>query len=271
MYPMLDMHTHHYRCSHASGTLEEYIEAAIAKKMTYIGLSDHAPLLDREMDEHFGDIHMAPSALEDCYLEMRRLKKKYSHEINVLIGLEVDYIPGLESTYEEFLKDYTFDYLIGAVHYFNGYHIFDPRRWKKNTDIVGVYKNYFHHIQQAAMMDLFDSIAHLDAITAWGVLPCRRVLNPLIQNTLEVIQVNSKTVEINTSGLRKCNEPFPFWPIIEELHQLQVPLTFGSDAHSPEEVGYGWRDVQKRMKEVGIEELAIYEERRQKMIGFQDI
>ena len=38
---LTDYHTHTYRCGHAIGTMNQYIEAAIAKGIEEIGLSDH--------------------------------------------------------------------------------------------------------------------------------------------------------------------------------------------------------------------------------------
>ena len=40
----IDYHTHHYRCGHAQGNIEDYIKAALNKGLTEIGISDHAPI-----------------------------------------------------------------------------------------------------------------------------------------------------------------------------------------------------------------------------------
>ncbi|SHF28944.1 PHP domain-containing protein [Seinonella peptonophila] len=40
-----DLHTHHNRCGHAYGKIEEYIEAAIRKGLQMIGISDHSLFL----------------------------------------------------------------------------------------------------------------------------------------------------------------------------------------------------------------------------------
>lgn len=38
-----DLHTHHFRCGHADGTIRDYIEAGISAGLGVIGISDHTP------------------------------------------------------------------------------------------------------------------------------------------------------------------------------------------------------------------------------------
>ena len=42
------LHTHTFRCGHASGTEREYIENAIAAGFDTLGFSDHAPYVFRD-------------------------------------------------------------------------------------------------------------------------------------------------------------------------------------------------------------------------------
>ena len=41
---IIDLHNHTILCNHAEGSMEEYIQAAIAKKIDVFGFSDHAPM-----------------------------------------------------------------------------------------------------------------------------------------------------------------------------------------------------------------------------------
>jgi histidinol-phosphatase (PHP family) len=46
-------------------------------------------------------------------------------------------------------------------------------------------------------------------------------------------------VEVNTSGLRKpIGEQYPSLEILQQAVEAGLPLTLGSDAHSPEHVGH---------------------------------
>ena len=41
----VNIHTHTYRCGHASGTPEEYIKRAIENGIEVLGFSEHAPFM----------------------------------------------------------------------------------------------------------------------------------------------------------------------------------------------------------------------------------
>jgi histidinol-phosphatase (PHP family) len=65
-------------------------------------------------------------------------------------------------------------------------------------------------------------------------------------NILECTKKHSMTIEINTSGLRKdINETYPNLNILPYLEKFNIPITFGSDAHKPEQVGYQFAGMEK--------------------------
>ena len=42
---MQSLHNHTWRCKHADGAMDAYVEAALAGGITELGFSDHAPLI----------------------------------------------------------------------------------------------------------------------------------------------------------------------------------------------------------------------------------
>jgi histidinol-phosphatase (PHP family) len=60
---------------------------------------------------------------------------------------------------------------------------------------------------------------------------------------------------VNTAGLRKeCKEIYPSREILKLAFQKGVPITFGSDAHAPEEVGMNFREAVELARSVGYTE-----------------
>ena len=112
-------------------------------------------------------------------------------------------------------------------------------RWTDEVDVDDEYERYHEHVRSAAASGLFDILAHIDAIKARAphmpTAPERAWMA-----TVEAVRAADVAVEVNTAGLRKCGEPFPAWGLVAQLHSAGVPLTFGSDAHAPDEVAYGW-------------------------------
>lgn len=69
------------------------------------------------------------------------------------------------------------------------------------------------------------------------------------------------TMEINAAGLRKkVAEAYPSAEILRLAHTLEIPITFGSDAHAPEQVGYAREEIERMAKEVGYTHYAIFHE-----------
>ncbi len=261
MCGIIDLHTHNARCGHAEGTLRDYIEAAIGKGLSTIGLSDHAPLFAHEEDHPAPDIQMAKHEFEGYLSEAAQLKAVYSDRIQVLIGVECDYLPGTEEVYRQALADERLDYVLGSVHEFNGYHVFKPSTWRKVRDPVAVYYDYYSTVRRAAESGLFDVIAHFDAIRAMGPDTDCDIL-PYIEEAMDAVARADIAVEINTSGIRKCGEAFPSASLVNMLHSMGVSLTYGSDCHHLDEVAYGWEEVRRVLAELGVETLLTFDKRR---------
>ena len=263
---MIDLHTHNFRCGHAEGEIEDYINEAIKKEFKYIGVTDHAPLLVDSYRKKYEQLHMKEADLESYYKKAYQLKKTYKRDIDVLIGLEVDYIEGTTNRYLQLLKNYNFDFLIGGVHYFDGYHLYDEKRWNEYKNIDKVYEKYFKLVKQAIESKMFDIIAHLDSLKATNHLPEVKNYNKMIREVSRIISKNDIVVEINTSGLRKCNELFPSLDIIKLLAKKNIALTYGSDAHNPSQVGYKWEYVKNSLLNNGINQLTVIKERKKENI-----
>ncbi|GGF96045.1 PHP domain-containing protein [Paenibacillus abyssi] len=107
-----DLHTHHERCGHAYGRMEDYIEQALELGLDAVGISDHCPSFDDLQDHPTPRLKMAKSAFPEYVQEALRLKAKYQGRIEVLIGVESDIIAGRIEAYAKEYDRYPFDYII---------------------------------------------------------------------------------------------------------------------------------------------------------------
>ncbi len=235
----VDYHTHHDRCGHARGCIEDYVQAALAAGLEEIGISDHAPIYWMEGDHPLPGTAMPRSALEGYVEEVLRLRRRYEGRIRVLLGLESDYEPGFEDTYRDVLSRYPFDYVIGSVHFVGGYHIYQKQRWDAGADPAEVYAAYFDRVRRSARSGLFDVLGHITGITVYGEQPPADLLERELDLTARTIAETGTAIEINTSGIRKGQgHPFPMAAMLRRCREAGVPITYGSDAHTPEEVGF---------------------------------
>ena len=84
-------HTHTTRCRHAEGSDEEYVRYAIDHGLQILGFSDHTPFLFP--GDYYSRMRMYPEELADYVGSVRSLQKKYAGQIDIHLGLEVEYYP----------------------------------------------------------------------------------------------------------------------------------------------------------------------------------
>ncbi len=78
------------------------------------------------------------------------------------------------------------------------------------------------------------------------------IAGPLYERFLDVAARAGCAIELNTAGLRKdCREIYPCRELLELAFAKKVPITFGSDAHAPEEVGMNFADAIQLARGVG--------------------
>ncbi|ANY65173.1 phosphoesterase [Paenibacillus sp. BIHB 4019] len=261
-----DLHTHHERCGHADGMIEDYIIAALDRGLQAIGISDHSPYFGHKDDRPFPGIAMAQSEFDNYIKEVLELKAKYEGRIEVLLGMESDFFPERLPAYRDAYEGVPFDYIIGSVHQVSGVSIFNRNRWEKLTEKQQFEdkRRYYDLISQSARSGMFDVLGHIDAMKGYYPAFSDIKADAEIDDTLRVIAENDVSIEINTSGSTKyVGGWYPSDEILERAHHFGVNVTFGSDAHVPARVGDDWDRVSKRLKEIGFKKWVFYRQRKQ--------
>ncbi|GGF97030.1 histidinol-phosphatase [Paenibacillus abyssi] len=261
-----DLHTHHERCGHAIGTIEDYVRAAIAADMQVIGISDHSPYFANPKDQPQPGIAMAKSDLVNYVNEVLRLKEKYADTIEVLLGMESDFFPEHLEVYKQAYSAYPFDYLIGSVHQTRGVSIFNRNRWKglSEANKIAEKEHYYDLIRQSARSGMFQVLGHIDAMKGYYPAFSDIIAAEAIDETMRTIAQYDIAIEINTSGKTKdVGGWYPSDEILERALHFGVNVTFGSDAHRPERVGDDWELVQSRLREIGFKQWVFYRRKEQ--------
>ena len=249
-----DYHSHNRRCGHAAGELADYIEAAKALGLNEFGVSDHCPMLFWEGDDPAPGTAMAKSELADYVAEATALKQQYAGQVTVKVGIEADFVEGWEDAYRELLAAHPFDYARGSLHWVGQSNIFDRTRWQRE-DPPETYREYYRLLAAAARSGIFDILSHLTAVESYGPPIGEALADRLYPPVVEAIAASGAIVEINTSGFRKMggDDPFPNRKLLRLLAGANVPLTFGSDAHRPDEVGFAQGRVEAILRDLDID------------------
>ncbi|MEK5239504.1 histidinol-phosphatase [Paenibacillus sp. FSL L8-0470] len=259
-----DLHTHHFRCGHADGSIRDYIEAGINAGLGVIGISDHTPYFGSPSEQAFPKIAMAKSELVHYVEEVLSLQKEYEGKIDVLLGIESDYFPEHAELYRQTLSAYPFDYIIGSVHSVKGVSIFNKGRWKglDRREKAAAKAEYYRLISESARTGMFQILGHIDAMK--GNYPqFAEISTPAeTDECLRVIGECGVAIEINTSGCTKlCGGWYPSDDILARALHYGVEVTFGSDAHLPSRVADQREAVVARLKEIGFTHWVYYKRR----------
>jgi histidinol-phosphatase (PHP family) len=259
-----DYHMHTPLCRHAVGEPVEYAQRAVELGLSEIGFSDHSPM----RRDDFDNWRMNFSQLDEYVAKVRFAQKQFP-QLTIRLALEVDYLPGQETWIRQMAALHPWDYFIGSVHYVSEtWDIDNPAKiseWKKR-DAFEVWQIYFDRLTLAAESKLFDIIGHADLPKKFGIRPtqdCR----PLYEKFLTATAKADVAIELNTAGLRKdCQEIYPGRELLEIAFQKKVPITFGSDAHAPGEVGLNFAEAVALAKSVGYTKVCRFKSRRREFV-----
>lgn len=186
--------------------------------------------------------------------------------LKIRSGLEVDYVPGREKKIEEITEFWNFDYVIGSVHFIEGWPFDHPdyRDGFGKMDIDEVYRAYFSLLEQMVCSGLFDIVGHLDLIKKWGHRPLQNTVLSHAQKVLEYVKDAGLAIEINSAGLRKpVQEMYPGPEIMGKMGFMGIPVTLASDAHHPSETGAGLLQARQMLYQAGYREITCFSGRKQ--------
>jgi len=254
-----DYHTHTPLCHHAKGEPTELAAQALRIGLEEMGFSDHSPM----PQDDFDDWRMRASDLDSYVAKVEQARRDHPG-LSIKLALEVDYLPGFEDWIRELTARYRWDYLIGSVHYLSQWAIDNPNQmseWKKR-DPLEVWTSYCEHLTKAARSGLFDIIGHIDLCKRFCFYPPGDWAS-LFKNFLSAAKDSGVAIELNTGGLRKdCREIYPSPAILHLAAKEQVPITFGSDAHAPEDIGFSFPKAMELARSAGYTSWVRFTQRR---------
>ncbi len=257
----IDLHNHTIRCNHATGSMEEYIKRAIALKIDIYGFSEHAPM---EFDKSY---RLSFDEMKDYENDVLRLREKYKNSIKILLGYEVDYLKGYM---DKRVLNANVDYLIGSVHFLDKWGFDNPEfigGWE-SRDIDDIWQEYFDAIRDMAKSGYFDIVGHLDLIKLFKYMP-KRDIGVIAKEALKEIKRSNMVIELNSAGLRKpIREIYPSKYLLSMAYELDIPITFSSDAHAIEQIGFGYDEVKKLAREIGYTKVVTFKERDKQLVSF---
>ena len=124
---------------------------------------------------------------------------------------------------------------------------------------------------EAAESGFFDTLAHPDLIKnhapeEWII---SRIL-PFMEKALDRIAATGVAMELNTSGLNKAiPEMNPGRTQLELMHERNIPVVIGADAHRPARVGADFEKALRLLQEVGYGEVSFFLDRKRQTVPIE--
>lgn len=266
-YQNLHTHTHF---SDGSDAPEKYIDAAIARGLTSIGFSDHSPL---PFENTFA--LRENQVGEYCEKVKSETVKGEKSGIEVFLGMEVDFIPGMGWSFAHFRETCGLDYLIGSVHlvrngesddlwFIDGP---DPATYDDGLnqlfggDIRKGVAAYYRQINEMLTTNRMEIIGHFDKIKMHNRGRLFSEDEPwylsLIDETLALVKDAGVVVEVNTRGIykKRSETTFPGPAVLKKILALGIPVTISSDAHRPAEISNLFTETAIMLHEIGFREV----------------
>jgi histidinol-phosphatase (PHP family) len=261
---VIDLHIHTARSRHGTGTVSDCVAAAESAGVSTIAITEHLPLPEevlRRVPTAAG--YAMPEEELPAYVSEVRAAASSSSAVEVLLGIEVDALADGGAHARTLLGDTRFDVVLGSVHLIDDWPFDDPALTDgyAEWDIRRLWERYFEDLAAAALTRDYDVIAHPDLVKKFCHIP-EGDLGPLYRPLADAFREAGVTVEVNTAGLRKpCEELYPAPGLLAELHRAGVPVTVGSDAHRPSDVGAGWAEAARAVRIAGYTSVRVHRSR----------
>ena len=267
---MKNLINHHVHTTGSDGKLspEDTIKLAIEKKLSFICFTDHYPCPEG-FDEWFLDFHS-----EEYYKKVLKLKEEFKDKIDISFGAEINWIMNYEEWIKTEIKKREYDYILGAVHHLGKYNLAinsSEEKWnrliKEFGSVQELNKEYYYQIRLMVESGIFDCVAHFDLVKVWNknskyFSEDEEEYKKQVLEVLNKIKKSGICVEINTSGERKSGENHPSFWILEQANKMDIPITIGSDSHSPEQIDYGLEKAIELAKKAGYKSILKFKNRK---------
>jgi histidinol-phosphatase (PHP family) len=238
---------------HTVEAVERFVDAAAERGIDEIGFTEHIYYFEQTRP-----LWSLPYQVERCKYDLDdyvdAVVEAKRRDFPVKLGLEVDYQPSTADEMDRILEPYPWDYLIGSVHFVDGYGIdAEPSL----VDAVGseeAWRRYYEWLSGAS--ERVDVLGHPDLVKFFG---------PELDWdwTSVAASLDGACLEVSSAGLHKPHgKLYPGSELLTAGKERGIAITTASDAHVPQNVG---RDIDRAIEHAraaGYDTVTVFDRRR---------
>lgn len=235
-------------------TPEANVLSAIQKGFTHFGFSEHA---HTDFDDECG---LSLEATERYFAEIHSLQQKYSDQISLFLGLEIDAHDPQDTS--------RLDYFIGSVHCVPVENIplsidDNPALTRKIVsqygNMLNVCKEYFSKYRW--MVDTLrpDICGHFDLYTKFNASgefldESDPVYQKLALDTLDAVIDSGSIIEVNTGAMARGYQtrPYPAGFLLKRLHERNAPIIMSADSHDADKIDFAFSETAEMLRAMGF-------------------
>ncbi|MEG0601679.1 MAG: histidinol-phosphatase [Mucinivorans sp.] len=263
MQGLTNYHSHSLFC-YGKAPIEDFVKQAIACRFSAYGVSAHSPL---PFDAPWV---IARDRVEEYIAQIRTLSAKYGSQIELVAGMEIDYLDETYNASTPYFQNLALDYRIGSVHFVrserNGSFVdidcpSDVFQRAVDYHFAGslerVVRAYYRAKHAMVEAGGFDFVGHADKISMnAGVLSGhimeKQWYKDLVEDFLTLCADRSVRLEINTKAWPVKGVFFPDERYFHRLAQLGIAVVVNSDAHRTERIAVGLSEARERLLAAGV-------------------
>lgn len=276
-----DLHTH-TSYFHGNNTPEEMYKAAQDTHLEYYGITEHSPLPDGFSCSLYNkcDLNLA---FDTCVQSVQELKQLNSKP-QILLGVELDWLPQNIPFVQGIIDRYDYDYVIGSVHFIGYWNFAGHKNWiledigkdeeERTFEMFSRYTAYYKTLKSLAEFGKTDIMAHCDfiklhALDFFHSWLATKEAKELIESVLWSMKESGMALEVSSGGLLKpCKEIHPSPIIMELAAKMDLPITFASDAHSVSTITHAFDELETFARSYGYKKYCVFQNRERFYLDF---
>jgi histidinol-phosphatase (PHP family) len=284
------LHARLERGAYDAAWIDLYLEEALRKGLKEVGIVEHLyrfqearSYFERHMelgDSELGRLQttwlqqVCTENVDDFVAAIQTAKPRWAEKgVQLRLGIEADYFTGGEAELTQLLNLANWDYVIGSVHFIDGWGFDNPdvSHLFEQYDLPDLYRWFFGVVESMIRSGLFDIAAHLDNLKVFRYRPDEALLLPLYEQIAAALHETDTATEVNAGLYYRypVREMCPSPALIEVLRKHGVVFTLSSDAHFPDDIGKYVAENAAMLKQQGVGEIATFAARQRVMKPLQ--
>lgn len=259
---MYDYHIHSNYSPDSSSTMLSMARSAFDSGLQGVCFTDHVDLDYADPEQKYG------YPFSKYKHEIESIGSMLPGPLELYTGIELGLQPHISKENSEFLHGRDYDFIIGSIHCIGKKEMYRSCFLEGISDAQGIVNYFTDMLQCLDNFSDFDVLGHLDGVRrnlvhgegGFSFVTYREYIEDVLKKLIKA----NKGIEVNTSGKRyNLSSYHPLTEIIKLYKDLGGEIiTLGSDAHTPNCVGYDFKNALNLLSEIGFKYYTIFKKRK---------